>query len=531
MIVKFSRELVPIPEPTRGLPRRSLTALTAHYRSVLSAARICQLYAYLLLFEVLLKAISILLMGAIWVVSAGIALRTGSDIPAYTPLATTFRSATEVFYLANVWLIFWVFADMRRAYWVLALCALGLAHNVLVAYQSAFAAGSGFQVQVDGLDLSQESLLSAYLFFGGIVASHLYFFAVAWRGQRSIHALGPEEARIASELGGIKSTAKAALTAMVNVPRTIRYSRIPLWTGLLQAFSGVANFLNYWIVTMAFLALCAVPVLLAVLGPPVTSVVRYGWTNGMDSKVAWIGLYVSVVVLLLTLLFVAGPMLVHLLGRLTLALARRTMKRSLHDIQDEDERAPILFLRSFLDDLVALRPRRFLFEQWLLDGTSRSMTLDYLILSEGTEYGPTVALGNPKDPAPPYGVIRGYFDHATWRLAVADLSQRSSAIIVVLDATEGVDWEIGHIIAQRYISKTLFLLTPDDVGSERGRMLLGQVLEACGQSRDVDAGVDGQRVTGFWTNAGGNIELLTVDTPDVYAYLMAIRLFLRTKLG
>ena len=319
--------------------------------------------------------------------------------------------------------------------------------------------------------------------------------------------------------------------AMFNIPRTIRYSSIPVWTGFLQAFAGVANFLNYWVLTMAFFALCAAPVVLTVLGPPVISVFLYLGTNGMDAQVGWLVFLISVTLLLLVLLFVTGPIAVHFLGRLMLTLARRTMRRSLQDVQNEDRRAPILFLRSFLDDMVALTPGRFLFEQWLLDGTSRSMTLDYLILSEGTEYGPTVALGNPDDPAPPYGVFRGYFDHASWRRAVSDLSERSSAVIVALDATEGIDWEISHIVSNQFVSKTLFLLAPGDVGSERGELLLGQGAGACAHPQVGDLPAAGQQVIGFWTNADDNMELLTVDTNDVYAYLIAIRLFLRTKLA
>ena len=142
-----------------------------------------------------------------------------------------------------------------------------------------------------------------------------------------------------------------------------------------------------------------------------------------------------------------------------------------------------------------------------------------------------MALGNPDDPAPPYGVSRGYFDHSTWQGAVADLSRRASALIVVADATAGIDWEIRHIVANRYVAKTLFLLTPEDVGSSRGAALLGQVLEACGRPQQLDISACSRQAIGFWTNVEGSLELLTVDAPDVYAYLMAIRLFLRTRLG
>ena len=512
------------------MPRRSLTALISHYRSVLSSVRLCQLYAYLLLFELLLYPILMLVGGVLWVLGAGVAVLGGWDIPAYIATEpSSSRSVIEAVYLANIWVIFWYFAGFRRGYWVLALCLVGLGHNVLVTYQGTFIEDGGLQIQVEGHDLRSQSFLTASLFFIGILLSHLYYLAIAWRGQRSIHALGPDEACIASELGGTRRAAVAASMALINIPRTIRYSHTPLWTGSLQAFAGVANFVNFWIVTMAFIALCMLPVILTLVGPPAVSVAYYVSANGWDPNASRAALLVGTTLFLLALVFVSMPMVVYFLGRLTLKLARRTMQRSLREIQGEDERAPILFLRSFLDDQVALKPRRFLFEQWLLDGTSRSMTLDYLILSEGTEYGPTVALGNPEDPAPPYGVIRGYFDHASWQGAVEGLSERSSALIVVLDGTEGLEWEVSHIVAHQYVAKSLFLLAPEDSCSARGRTLLGQVLEACGQPPGVDVG--GERVIGFWVNASGHMELLMADVPDVYAYLLTIRLFLRTKLG
>jgi hypothetical protein len=85
--------------------------------------------------------------------------------------------------------------------------------------------------------------------------------------------------------------------------------------------------------------------------------------------------------------------------------------------------------------------------------------LDYLLLEEGTPYGPEVAIGNPSDNLPPYGAARAYLDHKTWQGAVVDLAMQSRAIIICIDDFEGVWWEVENVVA-RHIDKALVLVHP-----------------------------------------------------------------------
>jgi len=298
---------------------------------------------------------------------------------------------------------------------------------------------------------------------------------------------------------------------------------------MVQVLAGIKNFLIFWILMTGLIVLSASPMVFTIFGRPISEIwqgiLRAGFS--LESIIAFV--LSSLIGFIVLLVFVALPIVVQLLGHIALKVARNTMRRSLHDIQGQDTRAPILFLRSFLGDQVALKSRGWRMEQWLLDESSRSLTLDYLLLSEGTHYGPTVALCNPGDPAPPYGAARGYFEHATWKSAVRNLCVRSAAIVMVLDTTEVVEWEIGHIVAENHVTKTMFPLAPGDVGAARGMALLSSAVKACGGDEQEFryAAATPQETLGFCRTPAGDIQPLTSSTLSVYSYIVALRCFLR----
>src|SRR5262249_55699350 len=143
------------------------------------------------------------------------------------------------------------------------------------------------------------------------------------------------------------------------------------------------------------------------------------------------------------------------------------------ELQRSDSRAPILFLRAFADDQIVLAKPWLPFLGRVLERGRPTTYLDHLITEEGSIYGPVVALGNPHDAFPPYGAARGYFEGATWQQAVAKLAADSSAIVICLDDTDGVWWEVEHLVAERHLDKTLFLLHPKYSRPQARDALLG----------------------------------------------------------
>ena len=93
-------------------------------------------------------------------------------------------------------------------------------------------------------------------------------------------------------------------------------------------------------------------------------------------------------------------------GALTKNLGRRAARTSVLELQKLDKRAPILFLRAFRDDQVRLAPPKLSLLGYCFDLGNRESNLDVLLLEEGTDFGPVMALGNQNDPLPPYGAAR-----------------------------------------------------------------------------------------------------------------------------
>src|SRR5262249_43367055 len=160
---------------------------------------------------------------------------------------------------------------------------------------------------------------------------------------------------------------------------------------------------------------------------------------------------------------------------------------------------------------------------------------DTMLLEEGTEFGPVVALGNPNDPVPPYGAARGYFQHADWKDGVADLAAGAQAIVICLEDSEGVWWEAEHLLAGPHARKTLFLLHrrlagPAVNGQFVGRLVAGLPAPAADGAALLPsdrAGGGGAppaaAVLGLFRAADGTLRIGVSSTWSRYAYLLMLR--------
>jgi hypothetical protein len=231
-----------------------------------------------------------------------------------------------------------------------------------------------------------------------------------------------------------------------------------------------------------------------------------------------------------------------IIGGYILAAAQRNVHWSITQLLKADPRAPILFLRAFQDDQVQLQNVKLhpaaRLGRWL-DAVGN---LDRLLLQEGTTYGPVVAIGNPSDTFPPYGAARGYFDDKTWRAAVADLAAKALVIVICLDRTEGVWWEVEHIARLGYLAKALFLVHPKDSAEPENRALTDDVTKVLKPDAapgmingeyEAELSGDAQNGTllGFFFDENGAMHVGRSTTFSRLAYLIQVRWFLRSKLG
>jgi hypothetical protein len=211
--------------------------------------------------------------------------------------------------------------------------------------------------------------------------------------------------------------------------------------------------------------------------------------------------------------------------------ARRFTRLSLERLISSDTRPVILFLRSFRDDQVGLqKPLRRLFRRLISVGEPRP-TLDHVLLEEGTPYGPVVAIGRPGSAAP-FGAARTYVSDEEWRETVSGLCSHAGAVVLTLDETEGVRWELSHLFGQNYERKTLFLLPPRLAPADEAARMLPAALthwrepsEWAAQICEVAKNERRCCIGWFWRD-DGQVEVFTSLRASYLAYLLAVRTFL-----
>lgn len=496
----------------------SLDRDEADYVRVLSGQRICQLYGFMLLYMILAAPVNWAALYGLHLLEAASAAIRGAETvgqpPAFRIAAN--RSALDLVIISAVLFVFARYSDFRASRAALPLAGAALIGNLWLLFGFLLTEGT------QNFDVANSPETAAFFVIAYVDVAlfvHGWFFWLAFDGQRRLRAMAPATARMLSEHPESPPSIPRILGVFANWPAALRYARWRVVTGLLMTVAGVANFMTYWRLAALWLYLAITPMLLVLMGremAPVFEMLGEGRNLPLGLGLLLLGVAVY---LIAGAIFFVGPWAMKRLGDMAIRAARAAMRRSLDAVQAADPRPPVLFLRSFLDDLVTLPDRRGV-ESKVLDGSNAGLTLDHLTLREATPYGPAVALGDPADPAPPYGVARGYFSHEDWKAAVAQLCDEASSIIIALDRTEGVNWEIGHLIGQGHLPKTLFLAPPAAAEEERAALLNG-ALAAAGQP-PVPAGS-----LGFHIGADGRAEVFTAAQPSQYSYVVLIRRFLR----
>ncbi|WP_447985845.1 hypothetical protein [Nitrospira sp. Nam74] len=134
---------------------------------------------------------------------------------------------------------------------------------------------------------------------------------------------------------------------------------------------------------------------------------------------------------------------------------------SLDELRLEDQRTPVLFLRSFSDDQLSLKATKAPFLLRFVDPGGITMNLEQMLVKNCDHIGPVISIGKPSDRIPPLGAARTYVEDESWREVAASLIQDSAFIIVGVAPSQGLAWEIKEIQRQNVLKKTLFLVPPE----------------------------------------------------------------------
>lgn len=124
------------------------------------------------------------------------------------------------------------------------------------------------------------------------------------------------------------------------------------------------------------------------------------------------------------------------------------------EVRLQDQRSPVLLLRSFADDELVLKRTK----QFLVNVTKTTLSLEEQIVAQLWEVGPVVAIGQPSLALDPIGAARERIVGSLWQRRVQALIEECALVVVVLGQTEGLFWEYEQL-SQRRVS-VLAILPP-----------------------------------------------------------------------
>jgi len=132
-----------------------------------------------------------------------------------------------------------------------------------------------------------------------------------------------------------------------------------------------------------------------------------------------------------------------------LIYARQCFQPSFETLMAEDQRAPVLFLRSFADD-----------EKLQYQSADRSLfdfSLESRLADHFQALGPFIAVGEPKDKAPHLGAARVQLSDEAWQGSVLGWIANSRLILIMAGGTHWIGWEMGKVIEMGAAERAIVL--------------------------------------------------------------------------
>jgi hypothetical protein len=142
---------------------------------------------------------------------------------------------------------------------------------------------------------------------------------------------------------------------------------------------------------------------------------------------------------LLYWLFVIPPTL-FFLTRLKEQLERMKARSAVKALESPKARRPTFYLRSFdLDERIA--------EPTLIQNFYPLPNAEQKVATHLGKLGPLITIGRPGEKLPALGAARFYVSDELWQAKVADVVRASQLVLWATGVSEGLRWEISHLIA------------------------------------------------------------------------------------
>jgi hypothetical protein len=158
--------------------------------------------------------------------------------------------------------------------------------------------------------------------------------------------------------------------------------------------------------------------------------------------------------------------------------AKKLGALSAHDILKIPGEKYILYLRSFGTDDVRLPRPRLPLLSWLMAPWPFPTRVEEELFDVADGYLPLVAIGRPGDSSQDAGGLayREYLSDDDWQAYIEDKIQKAERIVMLLNTTHGVLWELNHVLALGAGPKTLFLFDPKARNVEAWRSIKDAII-------------------------------------------------------
>ena len=127
------------------------------------------------------------------------------------------------------------------------------------------------------------------------------------------------------------------------------------------------------------------------------------------------------------------------------------------DVVAFDSRPPVVFLRSFQDDVKS--PIGGAFGLWMkIPMWFFPVSFEQELAGIMNRLGPFVAVGRPGERLPELGANRFYFSNEEWQSQVSELVRRAQLTLILCGPTPSLWWEIDHVLTSATPAHVVLLI-------------------------------------------------------------------------